>query len=149
MRANWQRVIRDCVIWFLGAIVMPAGCIIILVGLKGSTFHSAVSQGELIVIACAVAGASVAIEMIIGSRSLPTNLYQFGLIFILIADFGFFAVKCKVHHQATDTLYNNNDVRASIVLLIVSAVFGIIAIGRQALLMAEKQESDASPSSEG
>jgi hypothetical protein len=57
---------------------------------------------------------------------------------------------CKMQSTSPGNRYFiQHDVRASIVLLIVSAVFGIIAIGRQALLMAEKQESDASPSSEG
>jgi hypothetical protein len=124
-------VTRDCVTWIFGTLVLPLGLIAFLVVVKGAAFDRAVDRGELVALGTSIAGASIALEMIVFPGAMLTSVYRLGLISILLGNVLFYAGTANVKGHAVTTLLNANQIRTSVILMCLAATFGVAAVARQ------------------
>lgn len=123
---------RECSVWLFGTVVLPLSLVGFLVTVKGASFDSAVSGGELVALGIEIAGASIALELIIYPGALLTSIYRLGLLSILLGSALFFAGTAEVNGGRVTTDLSSGEVRTSIVLMGLAAMFGVAAVARQA-----------------
>ena len=128
-----SRVLKQAAAWFVGVVVLPLVPILCLVVVKHASLSSAIHQGELFGLGVAVAGASLAIELILDPGGALLSGYRLGLLLILIGNVMFFAGEAAVAHGMVATSLDSSDRHASMALFAASVVFGLVSVIRQAL----------------
>jgi hypothetical protein len=124
-------VLRDTIIWLVSTVLMPLSLVICLVLLKRANFQSAVSHGELLTVGASIAGASIALEMIMAPGSLLTTIYQCGLLSVLFGDVFFFAGNADVTSHVVEMSLSAGEVQMSVNLLIAAILLGLCGVARQ------------------
>lgn len=123
--------IRNCLVWLFGAVLVPFSLIGYLVLVKRMSFHAAVGHGELFAMGVGLAGASAALETILSPGRLATNIYQLGLLLLLIANVLMFAGTTEIRDRQLVTSLDSGEITTSVVLVALSVFFGIGAVARQ------------------
>lgn len=78
-----------------------------------------------------LAGASAALETILSPGRLATNIYQLGLLLLLIANVLMFAGTTEIRDRQLVTSLDSGEITTSVVLVALSVFFGIGAVARQ------------------
>lgn len=89
-RPAWGDMAQAGIVWLVGAVLIPLTLVVGVIAAKDVTFHKAVAGGELFVIGVGVAGASLALEMIVAADRLTITLYKSALLLALIANVGMY-----------------------------------------------------------
>jgi uncharacterized membrane protein len=117
--------------WAAGAIAIPALLVISPAVFKGATFYSAVQHGELFIIAAGVTGASMAAEYLLGDGGTVVTLYRSSLIVVLVGEVLVFGETLQVKNHMVVTVLDHQQVHWSVLLLVVSALTGILTVTRK------------------
>jgi hypothetical protein len=136
-RSKLAHTLMSLFAWTIGTVLVPLGLVWFLIAVKNATFDGAVQQESLVTIAISIASASIAIEFILDASEHLTKAFRYILILIFGGALMFFAGTSTVSHKThvvTSSL-NAGQIKASVYLLVIAALLGVITVTRQAARM--------------
>lgn len=133
-----RELIEAALVWLAGAVAIPAGLVGFIVWTKDVTLYMAIAGSEFFSIGAGIAGASLALELIMTARGAQITAYRMGLLLLCLANALFFIGTIDVSESGA-VLRNLNPSKSttSINLLIATIVLSVWAPVRKVRADAE------------
>lgn len=136
-RTSWAAVARTAIVWLFGAVILPLALLGLLVAAKRVPFSAAIEDGELFALGTSVAGAAIAVELILRPGHLVLGLTQLGLLLNLVANVAFFMATATISESPSGVREIATSLDAqhrawSLGLFTSAAILSVVAVVRQA-----------------